>query len=95
MRWWWKVIHIFIIANFMAEILYGFYMVFDVVGGGRWPLFGRAEEVPVQVILKRRLYGVETWLAIVGLCLYLALTEILPRKLKEERLQGRLEGPEK
>ena len=53
-------------------------MVFYAVGGTRFPLFGRAEEMPIQIVLKRRLYAVETWLAIGGLCIYLAITEVLP-----------------
>ena len=81
-RLWWRVLHGFIIANFVAEIIYGFYMVFYVVAESRWPLFGRAAETPIQVILKRRLYAVETWIAIGGLAVYLAITEILPRKLQ-------------
>lgn len=76
---WLRVLHIFIIANFLVEILYSFYMVFFVVGGGRWPLLARAVETPIEVILKRRLYAIESWIAIAGLAIYLALTEILPR----------------
>jgi hypothetical protein len=80
-----KALHAFIIINFLAQIVYGFYMVFYAVGGEQFPLFRRAIETPIEVILKRRLYAVETWLAIVGLCIYLALTEILPYKLRGEQ----------
>ena len=76
---WLRVLHIFIIANFIVEILYSLYMVFFVVGGGNWPLLARAIETPIEVILKRRLYAIEAWIAIAGLAIYLALTEILPR----------------
>ena len=78
---WLRVVHALILVNFIGEICYGFYMVFYAVGGTRWPLFGRAEDIPVQVILKRRLYAVETWLAIGALAIYVAVTEILPRRL--------------
>ena len=76
---WWPYIHWFIIINFVLEILYGFYMVFFIVGGGRWPLWARAVETPTEVILKRRLYAIEVWVAISGLAIYLALTHFLPQ----------------
>jgi len=56
-------------------------MVFFVIGGSRWPLMARAVDTPTEVILKRRLYTIEAWIAIAGLAIYLALTEILPRKI--------------
>jgi hypothetical protein len=74
-----KIIHVVLILNFVIEILYSGYMVFFIVGGRKWPLFKQATETPIEVILKRRLYAVETWLAIVGLSIYLAITEILPK----------------
>jgi hypothetical protein len=76
----WRVLHWILIVNFLLQIVYGVYMVFFVVGGSKWPLFARAVDTPVQVILKRRLYGVETWIAIAGLSIYLAITEIFPKK---------------
>jgi hypothetical protein len=80
---WWRALHGFIILLFTTEILYGFFMVFFVVGGGRYPLFMHATRIPIEVILKRRLYGIEVWVAIAGLSVYLALTELLPRKLPD------------
>jgi len=71
---WKKVLHWLIILVFLTEIIYGFYMVFFVVGGSRWPLMARAIDTPVEVILKRRLYAIETWIAISGLTIYLAIT---------------------
>lgn len=79
---WLRVLHWVIIANFILGILYGTYLVFFVVGGGGIPLFQRATRTPVEVILKRRLYSVEVWIATSGLAVYLALTEFLPRKLR-------------
>ena len=79
-----KALHAFIILNFLTQIVYGFYMVFYAVGGEQFPLFRRAIETPIEIILRRRLYAVETWLAIVGLCIYLAITEILPQKLRKQ-----------
>ena len=80
MRKWVRVLHWFIIVNFLTEIVYGFYMVFFVIGGSKWPLMAKAVETPMEVILKRRLYSLETWIAVAGLAVYLALTEILPRQ---------------
>lgn len=82
MRKWWRVLHGFIIINFLVEICYGFYMVFFVVGGSRWPLMAGAVETPIEIILKRRLYAIEVWIAVAGLVIYIALTEYLPRKLE-------------
>jgi len=79
MRKWMRVLHWVIIINFIIEIGYGMYMVFFAVGGSRWPLMARAVETPIEVILKRRLYGIETWIAIAGLAVYLALTVFVPR----------------
>lgn len=79
---WWRIIHWGIIVNFILGIIYGIYMVFFVIGGERWPLFQRAVDIPIEIILKRRLYALETWVAITGISLYLAVTEILPRKIK-------------
>lgn len=84
MRKWWKVLHWFIIINFLVGIIYGFFMVFFAVGGGRYPLWMRAVDTPIEVILKRRLYAIEAWVATAGLAVYLALTELLPRIMKEK-----------
>lgn len=81
MRKFWRFLNGFILVNFIVEIIYGFYMVFYAVGGGKYPLMAKAEETPVEVILKRRLYAIETWIAIAGLAGYLGLTEIFPRKM--------------
>lgn len=83
----WKVIHSLVILNFIVEIVYSFYMVFFVIGGGKWPLLRKAVETPLEVILKRRLYAIEAWIAIGGLCLYIAITELLPRKLQISQVE--------
>ncbi len=82
MQKWKRIIHWSIISLLIIQIFYGFYMVFFVVGGSRYPLFLRAVETPIEVILKRRLYAIETWIAFAGLVIYLALTEFLPEKLE-------------
>ena len=77
----WRVLHILIILVFLIQIAYGLYMVFFVIGGSRWPLFAKAVNTPVEVILKRRLYSLETWVAAGALTIYLAITEILPAQI--------------
>jgi len=79
---WWKILHWVIIINALVGIIYGTYMVFFVIGGG-YPLFQRAREIPTEVLLQRRLFAIETWVAVGGLSVYLAITEILPRKLSQ------------
>ncbi len=74
-------LHWGIIINFLIEIIYAGYMVFTVLapdsGGG--PLFDRALEIPFEHMTTRRLYAIECWIAIAGLSIYLAITEIGPR----------------
>ncbi len=77
-RIFWRIVHLFIIVNFIVEIAYCGFQVFVVLGGG--PLFGSASSMPIELFEKRRLYAIETWIAISGLAIYLAITEILPHK---------------
>ena len=74
-------IHWLIIVNFLIEIAYASWMIFVVLapdsGGG--PLMDRARDLPFEWMTTRRLYAVECWLAIGGLAIYLAITEIGPR----------------
>ncbi len=82
MKRFWRILSGIILVNFIIEIMYSFYMVFYAVGGSKYPLMKKAEEIPVEVILKRRLYAIELWVALVGLTNYLGLTEVFPRKLR-------------
>ena len=75
-------LHGFIILNFLFEIAYASYMIFAVLlppDGGGGPLFGRAMSMPQPLLEARRLYAIECWIAIAGLSIYLAITEIGPR----------------
>lgn len=81
---WWRLLHWLIIIFFLQGAVYAAYLLFFVVEGGG-PLFQRAAHMPAEVIIVRRLYALETYLNTTGLALYLALTEILPRKLKQFR----------
>jgi hypothetical protein len=82
---YWRILHWFLITILLAEGFYGFYMVFFVIGGSKWPLFAKAVNTPVEVILKRRLYAIEAWVALGALAVYLAITEILPKKYGDPR----------
>ncbi len=83
MKNWRRILHWLIILNFLAEIIYGMYMVFFVVGGSRWPLMATEVDIPIDVILRRRLYAIEAWVAIAGLSIYLGITEMIPWKFKK------------
>ena len=75
-------LHGFIILNFLFEIAYASYMIFAVLlppDGGGGPLFGRAMSMPQPLMEARRLYAIECWIAIAGLSVYLAITEMAPR----------------
>lgn len=77
-----KAIHWLIIFNFALEIGYAFYIIFFVLtpeGGAAGPLWGQAATMPFEKIVTRRLYAIEFWVAMTGLSIYLALTEIGPR----------------
>ena len=78
-----RLLHWFIILNLLIQIAYAGYIVFFeiVPTGSSGPLMGAAKNFPFEQMVTRRLYAIECWIAIVGLSLYLGLTEILPRLL--------------
>lgn len=80
----WRIIHWVIVVNFLVQVFYGAFMVFVVMvpEGHIGPLGGAAGALPPDKMMARRLYANETWVAISGLSVYLAITEILPRQLK-------------
>ena len=82
----WSAIHWFIIVNFLIQIAYGFYMVFFEVTppGHSGPLFGAAGKLDPELMMIRRAYALETWVAIGGLSVYLAITEIAPRRWQKK-----------
>ena len=80
---WWRVLHWVLIVIFLQGAAYAAYMLFFVVGGGG-PLFGRAASMPAETIFVRRLYAYEFYLNIIGLAVYLAITEIVPRMRKSK-----------
>lgn len=83
--WWLLAIHWIIIINFIQEIFYASYIVFVVLKpeGVSGPLWSHASDPKLyDLIMMRRGYATECWLAIGGLAIYLALTEIGPRLKK-------------
>lgn len=78
--WFTLLVHWAIIANFAIEIIYAAYMIFSVLAfGDGGPIGAAALEVDHEHMVTRRLYAVEFWLAMGGLSIYLAITEIGPR----------------
>lgn len=75
------VVHWAIILNFVFQVGYAGYMVFAVVKPPEadGPLFAAALTMPFEMMVTRRLYASEFWVAFSGLAIYLALTEIAPR----------------
>lgn len=78
------IFHWFIIIWFLLTILNGAYQVSFVytVEGQTWPLLGSSASLDYEIMMIRRAYAIETWLATTGLTIYLALTEIRPRMKK-------------
>ncbi|MCA9546964.1 MAG: hypothetical protein KC613_21325 [Myxococcales bacterium] len=89
-RWLLRGLHWAIILNFAFEMAYAGYMVFAVIKpeGHSGPLLAAAKTMPFELMVTRRLYAIEFWIATAGLAIYLALTEIGPR-FKAERAAGR------
>ncbi|MEL6177349.1 MAG: hypothetical protein AAFS10_00280 [Myxococcota bacterium] len=82
------VLHGVIILNFLFEIIYAGSIVFMVLvpeDGGSGPLFMRAKTIPFELMVTRRLYAIEFWIATAGLAIYLAITEVAPRFWRLER----------
>jgi hypothetical protein len=78
-RFGWYVVHWIIIVNFLLEIGYsGFKALTLTPDGHAMVLFGMAKSLPFEMMVTRRLYAVETWVAIAGLSIYLAITRIAP-----------------
>ncbi|MCO4762720.1 MAG: hypothetical protein KC502_14500 [Myxococcales bacterium] len=82
-----RLIHWTLIVNFITGLGYAAWMVFFVVRpeGISGPLSAAAKSIPFEMMMTRRLYAMEFWVAVSGLAIYLALTEILPRQLSRMR----------
>lgn len=88
-------IHGLIITHFLVQIAYSAYMVFVVLRptGVEGPLFAAALDMPHELMVTRRLYASENWIATAGLAVYLALTEIGPR-LRQARSSTPEQSPQ-
>jgi hypothetical protein len=78
----WRLLHAVIVLNFLAEIAYASWMVFVELrppGAGIGPLGAAALGADPSLMLARRLYALEAWVAIGALSIYLAIVEIKPR----------------
>ncbi|MEK7690719.1 MAG: hypothetical protein AAB425_06840 [Bdellovibrionota bacterium] len=74
-----RAIHWLIIINFLGEIFYASWMLFVILApkdGSVGPLAERALTMPFEQMATRRLYAIECWIAMAGLAIYLALTEM-------------------
>ena len=78
---WLLALHWLIIIHFVVELAYTGYIVFAVLRpeGISGPLFAAAADLPQDLMVRRRLYAIENWVAMGGLAIYLAITEIGPR----------------
>jgi hypothetical protein len=76
------VIHYAIIANLAVQCCYGTFQIFWVLQppGTFGPMFGHATEIPFELMVARRMYAIESWIAFLGLSLYFGVTEVLPRR---------------
>ncbi|MCB9674776.1 MAG: hypothetical protein H6737_06640 [Alphaproteobacteria bacterium] len=85
-----RAIHYAIVAILASEALYcGFQVMVALRPEGQvGPLFMAAATIPHELLVARRLYAIEGWIAAVGLALYLAATEIGPRLAAERRRDG-------
>lgn len=79
--WPWRLLHLAIVLLLGSEFLYASYQVFFALApdGSIGPLFGAASELPPDLLLARRLYAIEAWIAFGCLAIYLAITELGPR----------------
>lgn len=77
----WRVIHWLIILHLLVEVVYSAYVIFVVLQpeGHSGPLMSKATEIPFELMVTRRLYALECWVATGALAIYLAITEIAPR----------------
>lgn len=78
-KWGWMVLHAAIILNLLLQIGYSGFKCLTFPDGRLRVLFGEAQTMEFQDMVTRRLYAIETWVAIAGLSVYLAVTEIAPR----------------
>ncbi|TVR00363.1 MAG: hypothetical protein EA398_11510 [Deltaproteobacteria bacterium] len=73
-------LHRLILATFTLGLAYTAWMVFFILApDAPGPLLGRATETSADLMMARRLYAIEGWITFAGFCIYLAVTEVVPR----------------
>jgi hypothetical protein len=82
MPWVWQALHIAIIVHLIVGAGYAGWQVFTVVppSGEVGPLWDAAASMPTDLLMVRRMYALESWLATGAAAVYLALTEFGPRR---------------
>lgn len=76
-----SLVHAGIVAWFVGELAYVGWLLFVVLNpAGVGPLGASAATISHELMVTRRLYAIEAWIAFGGLALYLAATEIIPRR---------------
>ena len=75
-----RVLHWGIIASLVGETMYCTFQVFVVMQpeGSAGPLWFGAADMDPDLLVPRRLYAIEGWIAFIGLSLYLAVSGVLP-----------------
>lgn len=76
-----RVLHLSLITILAVQALYCFAQVLFVLqpaGGSPGPLFGASAEISHELLVARRLYAIEGWIAFGALAIYLGITEIRP-----------------
>ena len=83
MTWPWRLVNGLIIGIFLLQIAYSLFQLGVVLQppGTVGPLFGDAATLEHDLLMARRLYAIELWIAAGALAAYLGITEILPRRL--------------
>lgn len=88
---WGRALHQALIGLLIGQMAYIGWQVFVVwqPAGTFGPIFGASKEVDFEAMMIRRAYAIEGWLSLLGLALYLAVTEVLPRHLAALQAGGR------
>lgn len=85
MRPIWWVLHVGIIVLLLVQAGYSFVQLLVVLQpeGVTGPLFGAARDLDHDLLMARRAYAIEGWIAVIGLVVYLGITEIGPRRRRD------------
>lgn len=79
-----RLVHGAILFLLGTQVLYAGWQVFVVLqpAGTFGPMFAHAAALDPDLMMARRLYAVEAWIAFGALAIYVGLTEILPRRFR-------------